>query len=534
MRKLKKLMSIALTAAMTSALTFPAMAATITIGNAVNGKTYTAYRIFEYTESTIPGVDEGEDQTIRSYTMDSATYGVWGSIVESFTYDYDDDGEKEGVFTSTLVGDRYYFSVNREAISDFTDRSPMAIEFSEYLQDHIPSNLSGSVYYRDTFVGDNVTTDDFTLTSEAEPGYYFVNTNVGALLMLEHVDDDITIGEKNELPHVSSKQVKTGEDTWEDINSVSSGDTVDFKIEVVVNPGNNKEITVHDRMGAGFELVSSSIKMSVGNGEAVEVSNDDEQEFYYVAGNEDIDPCDFHLILTASYVESLVTNEDNVTLTITYSAKATDSIDGNNAGVNEAWTEYDGNSTPEDKTESYTATFDIKKIDGVNSDVLSGAKFILLDENKNEVYLRNVKDTDNIGTNVWIADTDAGTGELIITSESGVVTIKNLAAGDYYLREVEAPEGYNPLTYDIPVRIEEYTKTGDTVSGGDVSADLDGADDEGLINYVTIESKEVTVENNRGTLLPSTGGIGTTVFYAAGIILMAGAVFFVIRTKKNA
>ena len=172
MRKLKKLMSIALTAAMTSALTFPAMAATITIGNAVNGKTYTAYRIFEYTESTIPGVDEGEDQTIRSYTMDSATYGVWGSIVESFTYDYDDDGEKEGVFTSTLVGDRYYFSVNREAISDFTDRSPMAIEFSEYLQDHIPSNLSGSVYYRDTFVGDNVTTDDFTLTSTMRQRLY--------------------------------------------------------------------------------------------------------------------------------------------------------------------------------------------------------------------------------------------------------------------------------------------------------------------------------------------------------------------------
>lgn len=539
MKNLKKLMSIALTTAMTSALTFPAMAASITIGNAVEGKTYTAYKIFDYTESAV----DGEEQPIRSYTMDADTYAVWGLVVEGFTYDCNGDDTPDQVFTSTNVNDLYYFYVADDAIDDFQAIEgvdpEIAIKFSEYLRENIPENLGDSIRYSASIPDDEdgeTETDNLTLESNAETGYYFVSTDVGALLMLRHVGDNVTIAEKNVLPTVSSKTVKVaGSDEYTDINSVSSGDTVEFEIKVTVNSGNNDEIIVHDKMGEGFNLDASTIKMSVGSEAAQSVTDDTEAEFYYqTEALEDPNPCDFHLVLTEDYVKSLVDDVDNVVLTITYSAKVTDEIDNDNAGINEAWTSYNGTTIPGDETKSCTATFNIEKIDGVSRIALSGAKFRLFDENKQEIKLRNVLDEDGQPTNTWIADTDASAGEAVVTPENGKVVIKNLAAGTYYLREVEAPEGYNRLTYDIPVQITAFTESDGAVSGGDIKADLDGADGEGNVEWETISNKVVTIANNRGTMLPSTGGIGTTVFYAAGIILMAGAVFFVIRTKKSA
>ena len=107
-------------------------------------------------------------------------------------------------------------------------------------------------------------------------------------------------------------------------------------------------------------------------------------------------------------------------------------------------------------------------------------------------------------------------GETGVEIEAGVTEIKGLGNGTYYLVETVAPQGYNLLT----------TPTEVVVADADNNATLntDGTE------YV---SGGVQVINSTGTILPSTGGIGTTIFYAAGIVVMAGAVFFVVRSRKH-
>ena len=106
--------------------------------------------------------------------------------------------------------------------------------------------------------------------------------------------------------------------------------------------------------------------------------------------------------------------------------------------------------------------------------------------------------------------------ETITTPEDGKFTVYGLAAGNYKLEEITAPNGYNKLEAPVEFTIkDDGTTEVKNAEGNSVAAD------------------SVDILNKTGALLPSTGGIGTTVFYAVGIILMAGAVFFVVRGRKN-
>ncbi len=130
--------------------------------------------------------------------------------------------------------------------------------------------------------------------------------------------------------------------------------------------------------------------------------------------------------------------------------------------------------------------------------------------------------------------------------EDGVLRFDGLGEGTYFIKEIKAPNGYNILKERIKV---EITCVEPTITFGNEKATwnytITYVDDNGnkvdnidVINGTVTENGgtdnriAITVVNNAGTLLPSTGGIGTTIFYAAGIILMAGAVFFVVRRKK--
>jgi LPXTG-motif cell wall-anchored protein len=113
------------------------------------------------------------------------------------------------------------------------------------------------------------------------------------------------------------------------------------------------------------------------------------------------------------------------------------------------------------------------------------------------------------------------TGE-IATDADGMILYKGLAAGTYILTETDTVDGYNMLTSPITVTItpdaenpEEYTVT---ITG-------DGAS-------IADDSIVITIENNSGTLLPSTGGIGTRIFYIVGAILVIGAGVVLVPKRK--
>lgn len=107
---------------------------------------------------------------------------------------------------------------------------------------------------------------------------------------------------------------------------------------------------------------------------------------------------------------------------------------------------------------------------------------------------------------------DATNSSKILTSlATGRVDIEGIKAGTYYLKEVEAPKGYNKLANPITVVIAEDGK-------------------------VSLKGKEVTtvnVENKTGTLLPSTGGMGTTIIYMAGAILVIASGIVLVSKKRS-
>ena len=115
---------------------------------------------------------------------------------------------------------------------------------------------------------------------------------------------------------------------------------------------------------------------------------------------------------------------------------------------------------------------------------------------------------------------ETGGVEEFITPSLGKITIKGLAAGKYYLTEIEAPKGYNKLNKDIEIEIN---------SGGAI--EYKERDSMGAGSVVSFD-EFIKIENKTGTVLPSTGGVGTTMMYIVGAVLLIGSGVILI-TKKN-
>lgn len=109
------------------------------------------------------------------------------------------------------------------------------------------------------------------------------------------------------------------------------------------------------------------------------------------------------------------------------------------------------------------------------------------------------------------------------TDANGLITFEGLGAGTYFITELKTKSGYNLLTAPITVVI---TATPGTTSCT-WTATMNGAPATFEENMV-----KLTVENNKGSVLPITGGIGTTIFYVIGGLLVCGAAVMAITKKK--
>ena len=201
--------------------------------------------------------------------------------------------------------------------------------------------------------------------------------------------------------------------------------------------------------------------------------------------------------------------------------------------------------TPEDTVITFTYELDVEKIDGVTEAALPGAQFSLMATTGEHNNRYAVVDENGILTG-W-TDTapqadDTDNGALLIAGADGKFKVVGLDDGTYTLTEVKAPAGYNPI-HPITVVIGATTE-----NGKDYTDDLHDKADEALTGLkvsVTADSKttentgntgtgivEMTVENNSGATLPETGGIGTTVFYIIGAILVVGAGVLLISRRR--
>ena len=328
--------------------------------------------------------------------------------------------------------------------------------------------------------------------SNLDLGYYLVDSSLGALCGLNTTNPDATIKEKNEKPEIK-KEVQTSAGDWGSENNAKIGDTVEYKVEIKVADGAQK-YTVTDTMSKSLTFNNSSLKVT---------ANDAVTTDYTLTPTTN----GFTLELPESYVSTLT---KGTTIIVTYNATLNkDAVIDGDGNTNEVKLGYGNHqNTVPSKVTTKSYQFDLVKVDGTTNKLLDGAEFELAD---GETKLSFVKDT---AGNYRVAAAGEDGATTTITVKNGKVNIYGLAGKTYTLTETKAPDGYNKLVTSETVNLADGSKTHATIVG---SVYKDGG---------------VVVENHAGTVLPSTGGMGTTLFYVIGGGLMVAAVVLLVTKKR--
>ena len=213
---------------------------------------------------------------------------------------------------------------------------------------------------------------------------------------------------------------------------------------------------------------------------------------------------------------------------------------GTPGNINEVYLKYSNNpnqggegeegKTPEDKVIVFTYELDTKKIDGKSKDVLQGVTFKLYKKDgTNNLWAKVDSSTSKIKE--WIPnEADAST---LTSDPTGYFKVIGLDDGTYYLKEVQELSGYNKIN-DVEVVISANTNNGDSGNGAVTelgSLDVTANGTAGKTN-VSDGTAEITIANNKGSQLSETGGIGTTIFYVVGVVLMLGAGVLLITKRR--
>ncbi len=205
---------------------------------------------------------------------------------------------------------------------------------------------------------------------------------------------------------------------------------------------------------------------------------------------------------------------------------------GTTGNKNETKLTYgDNQHVDAEPTKTYTWSFNIFKyfMGGTKEKALKGAKFILYRKASTgsaTEYEYAVMDTTG-KIQSWSSDESNAT--VLTSPDSGNLTMSGLANGTYYLKEKEAPQGYNSLENDIVIMITAANWT--TLGTPSAKIEYKTSTAEGA-SFAEAENGTVKVENKTGTVLPGTGGIGTTIFYVVGGGLMAAAAILLITKKR--
>lgn len=489
MKMIKRLTTILFTIMMVLATTnmvFAAGTGSITINNAIKDQTYNIYKIME----------------LESYNGDNYAYKLSDTNWIDFIKNTDRQQTIQIIDeTNGIV----------KWIADKTDSTVQG--FAKKALDYVKTkNLTAT----DTIdaTGTTVTFDNLDL------GYYLVDSSAGTLCNLTTTDEDATIEEKNSAPTVI-KNVNTLGGVYS--NEATHNIGVPFSIRITITVGKGAQnYVLHDKADPGLTIDTSTIRVSYKN--TMQPNNN---TFYKVVttGLEGTDPCNFHI----EFLDySRLTEGDTINVYyIMHLNKDANLYYYDN--FNKAWLTYgDENvSTTESKVNVQTLQFQLFKytdVAGIETP-LAGVKFKLTDKNGDVIKLIKSQDEDTTVAGKYLTyrpldkNETGGVGEFV-TPSLGKITIKGLAAGKYYLTEIEAPKGYNKLNKDIEIEIN---------SGGAI--EYKERDSMGPSSVVSFD-EFIKIENKTGTILPSTGGVGTTMMYIVGAVLLIGSGVILI-TKKN-
>ena len=429
---------------------------------------------------TIDGTVSGETYTIyKLFDLDS-----YDTASNAYSYTVVDAWE---TFFSTGAGKDYITLTNghptwKAEKSQDSDKA----EFAKLALKWATENKVSTAAESQTSTGSDV------IFSNLDLGYYLVDSSLGALCGLNTTNPDATIKEKNEKPEIK-KEVQTSTGDWSSENNAKIGDTVEYKVEITVADG-AQTYTVTDTMSKGLTFNSGSLKVT---------ANDVVTTDYTLTPTTN----GFTLVLPETYVSTLT---KGTTIMVTYNATLNkDAVIDGDGNTNEVKLGYGNHqNTVPSKVTTKSYQFDLVKVDGTTNKLLDGAEFELAD---GETKLSFVKDANG---NYRVATTGEKGTTTTITVKNGKVNIYGLAGKTYTLTETKAPDGYNKLVTPETVNLTDGSKASATIES---ETYVDGG---------------VVVKNNAGTVLPSTGGMGTTLFYVIGGGLMVAAVVLLVTKKR--
>ena len=504
-KTIQKLMAVLLAAAMVCAMAIPAFATdgdataaaatgtgSITIENAVTNQTYKIYRILN--------LEYHADTKAYRYTAN----GAWEDFILRENNNFKLDKETGAVTWINSNPEN-----NGTAIQQIANS---AGKYAEYTPHNVHEDGSA-------------TANGITLTFSNLPlGWYLVVSDLvdldkGALCSIDTTDPTVEIREKNSNSTLD-KSILEG-DKLLSVNNAGIGDVVNFQLDIVVKDGQPKGYVVHDKMSEGLTFNSNSVSVSLlrhsdGNASGNLTTG-------YTLDTNPGDGCTFEV----KFDDGTLKPNDMVTIsyTATVNNKAVIAGSGN---TNEAYLQYNNNKTTvKHTTTTYVWGMGVRKFANLGT----GKEDIALAEAEFRLYKKDGETPKyamftETGTNTSIYKLTGWTtieadATKVKTPADGNIKFDGLDAGTYYLEETKAPVGYNKLTAPITVVISStLPPTGGTAS---YTVTADGA---------TTTDYTVRVENKAGTELPSTGGIGTTIFYVVGGGLMVAAIVLLVTKKR--
>lgn len=498
MKRTKSILAVALALVMVLAMGLVAFAAgsyKITINNDKPGHTYEAYQIFK-------GVLSDDGKTLSDIE--------WGNGVSEAG--------------KTALGNA------AEKAAGITDANAFAKVVAQYLQNPTESGAHTGTAYEITGL---------------EAGYYLVKDKDNTLVneddfntaYIMKVVADVTATPKGDKPTLE-KEIKNGEN-WGVAGTSQIGDTVEFRTITTV-PDTNEytkyDYVIHDTMSAGL---TSNVTNDLGVTIKINDGTELEKVYYVVGANGNTFTVKVDILKAVAdgkvkkgdslytYYSGVV-NKDAVVYN--------DGSQDNTAHLeysNNPYVETEKGNTPEKKVYDWTFKMNVNKVDGENKP-LTGAKFVLTKNGTlkvadlacNENGIPTVT-TGLIGLVAVEGDyrvAKEGDTNVTYVIEAGNPVIKGLDAEvEYFLFETKAPDGYNTLKDPVKFKISAtFSEDGSSCTSAKVTIGEGEASD----------TFQADITNNKGTELPSTGGIGTKIFYIAGAILVVLAGVLLITKKR--
>lgn len=446
---------------------------TITINNAIPEQTYTIYKILDL---------ESYDKAKNNYSYKPAN--GWETFIDQ-NDEYFIKNEYDGISWKASEGETEAQKQERA--------STLAKKALDYAKDSSHSITNSG---KETAGSTTVTFSGLDL------GYYLVDSSVGALCSLNTTNPTVEIQEKNGVPTVEKIIVDSNKDETD--NYANIGDVIKYKT-IITAQGGAQNYVLHDTMDKGLTF-NDDVKVKKSGETEDLIQNQD----YELITNPTDKTCTFEIKFIDTFLKAI---NAETKIEVTYSATLNGDAKIYEANENTTYLTYGNNNKTTDR-KTHTVSYEIKvlKYTKTTDNPLANATFSLYNAETAGMPYKLVQKTGT--TDYRLAMTGQSGITEITTNDKGKFSIQGLKPGDYWLEETVAPKGYNKLTKRIKVHINEAGNyvINDENTGSPIS--------------------QVEVENKSGTVLPSTGGAGTTMIYLVGAVLVLGS-GVVLATKRR-